>query len=154
VVASRGIAHEVVTDVVEYTIVLMPDVDSLAQLVPALAELFEAIAVRILDLVVLVMSRDGAVRVLEFEEVESMAQLRDAGHAVESLLSEHDIELAVRALRPGAAALVLLTEDRWAGPLSAAARRAGGEIVAGERIARSRMEAALAEAADKVRGGG
>ncbi len=151
--ASRGIAHEVVTDVVEYMIVLMPDVGSLALLVPALAELFDTTAVRILDLVVLVTSRDGAVRVLELEEVDSMAQLRDAGRALESLLSDHDVELAVRVLRPDAAALVLLTEDRWAGPLSTAARRAGGEIVAGERIARSRMEAALAEAANNYRGG-
>ena len=42
------------------------------------------------------------------------------------------------------AAIVLVVEDRWAGPLSAAARDSGGEVLAGERIPRLRVEAALA----------
>jgi len=146
----RDRPHDVVTDLVEYLIILVPDLGSLARLVPALAELFEANVIRILDLIVLVMRSDGAVRVLELDEVESMAQLRDGVGELKNLLSEHDIEFAAQALRPNTAGLVLVTEGRWAEPLSTAARRAGGVIVAGERIASSRVEAVLAEATEEV----
>jgi hypothetical protein len=40
-------------------------------------------------------------------------------------------------------AILLLVEDRWATDLSAAARRAGGRIVGGERVERSRVEIAI-----------
>ena len=56
---------------------------------------------------------------------------------------EHDLELVSLSLEPGTAALVLVTEDRWAGPLSEAAGRVGGRIVAGERIPPARLRAAL-----------
>jgi hypothetical protein len=72
-----------------------------------------------------------------------MAPLR--GLAFDRMLSEHDIGLAALALRPGTAGMVLVTEDRWATPLSRAAQRAGGQIVGGERIPASRIETALAE---------
>jgi hypothetical protein len=41
--------------------------------------------------------------------------------------------------------VVIVTEDRWAKPLSTAARRAGGQIIAGDRIPASRVESILAE---------
>jgi hypothetical protein len=69
------------------------------------------------------------------------------------MLSENDIALASRALPPGTVGIVLVTEDRWAAPLSAAARRAGGLIVAGERIPPSRVEEVLADSAEEEQGG-
>ena len=88
----------------------------------------------------------GAVTVVEVESIESMAPLRDLDIEVGGMLTEHDLELASLALKPGMPGVVLVTEDLWAKSLSTAARRAGGQIVAGERIPASRVEAALGNA--------
>jgi uncharacterized protein DUF6325 len=140
----RARAPGVNTDLVEYLIVVVPDLGSLATVARALAELVATAMIRVLDLVVLVRDTDGALAVLELEAVESMAALAKVEGEVGGLLSDHDIELASFALRPGTAGVVLVSEDRWAEPLSVAARGAGGQIIAGERIPSSRIEAALA----------
>ena len=136
-------AGDVAADLVEYLIVAMPDLDSLADVVPALAELVAAGVMRILDVVVLVRDSDGAVAVLELEDVGSMAALSEVEGEVGGLLSDGDVEFCAFAIRPGTAGIVLVTEDRWAQPLAVAARRAGGQIVAGERIPAARLEAVL-----------
>jgi hypothetical protein len=144
---------EVVADLVAYLIVVMPDVDSLAALVPALAEMARTGQGRIIDLVALVKHDDGAVEVLEFEAVSSLAALADVEGQVGRLLSDNDLAMASVALRPGTAGLILVSEDRWAAPLSLAARQAGGQIVGGDRVPPSRVEAVLADSADEDRRG-
>ncbi len=138
----------VATDLVEYFIVAVPDVESLVGLGPALVKLVKRAAIRILDVVVLVKDPDGAVALLELDAVDSMAALRGLDHDVGGMLSEHDLELASLALRAGTTGVVIVTEDRWAKPLSTAARRAGGQIIAGDRIPASRVESILAEKFD------
>ncbi len=121
----------------------MPSQDALAAIGTALAELVETAKIRILDLVVLVRETDGAVTVLELDSIETLSSVRNLDIEVGGMLSEHDLELASFALKPGMPGVVLVTEDLWARSLSTAARRAGGQIVAGERIPASRVEAAL-----------
>jgi hypothetical protein len=135
----------VATDLVEYFIVAVPNPDALSEVGDALADLVQASAIRILDLVLLVKDRDGAVTAVE---LESVASLRHLAADVREMLSDHDIELAALALERESAAVILVTEDRWAEPLSVAARRAGGQIVAGERIPASRVASALAREPD------
>ncbi len=103
----------------------------------------ETAKIRILDLVVLVRETDGAVTVLELDAIESMSSVRNLDIEGGGMLSEHDLELASFALKPGMPGVVLVTEDLWAKSLSTAAQHAGGQIVAGERIPASRVEAAL-----------
>ena len=138
----------VATDLVEYFIVSVPNVESLVGLGPALVKLVKRAAIRILDVVVLVKDADGAVDLLELDAVDSMAALRGLDNDVGGMLSDHDLELAALALRPGTTGVVIVTEDRWAKPLSTAARRAGGQIIAGDRIPASRVESILAEKFD------
>lgn len=145
----RDSPDRVSTDLVEYFIVGVPAVDSLAELAPALAELARREAIRILDVVVLVKDLEGAVTALELDAVDSMAALRERHDVVGGMLSEHDLALAATALRPGTAGVIVVTEDRWAAPLSAAARRAGGQIIAGERIPAVRVESALADRSEE-----
>jgi hypothetical protein len=135
-----------VADLVEYLVVAVPDLDSLEELAVALMQIVHSAAIRILDLVVLVKDREAVVTTLELDAVASMAPLR--GLAFDHLLSEQDIGLAALALQPGTAGVVLVTEDRWAAPLSTAAQHAGGRIVGGERIPASTVEAALTEQPD------
>ena len=135
----------VTTDLVEYVIVAVRDADSLSVVADALAGLVGASTIRILDLVVVVKDSDGAVTALEPESIPS---LRDLPVTLGDMLSEHDIQLASVAIDPDRAAVVLVTEDRWAEPLSVAARRAGGQIIAGERIPSSRVASVLARDPD------
>ena len=126
---------------VEYLIIVVPSQDALAAIGSALAKLVETAKIRILDLVVLVRETNGAVTVLEVDAIETMSSVRNLDIEVGDMLSEHDLELASFALKPGMPGVVLVTEDLWAKSLSTAARRAGGQIVAGERIPASRVEA-------------
>jgi hypothetical protein len=128
---------------VEYFVVFVRDRASLATLFPALGQVVASSAIRILDIVAVTVGSDGVVEVIEADASGGFADLGVAG-TFGSLLSLHDIELVSLALKPGTAAIVVLAEDRWAAPLSAAARAAGGEVLAGERIVRQRIEAALA----------
>jgi hypothetical protein len=140
------------TDLVEYLIVAVPDVASLSSVASALAGLVAAGTVRLLDLVVLVRDGEGEVVAHEVGSVESMAALHGVQAEMSGLLSDKDIEVASLALQPSSAGVVVVTEDRWAEPLSAAARSAGGRIVAGDRIPSRRVEAVLSEVDDDATG--
>jgi uncharacterized membrane protein len=143
---------DVTPDLVEYLIVTAPDHEALAEIVPALAELVESAMIRILDVAVLVRDDDGAVTPIDVGSIPGMVALAER-HDIGGLLSDHDLQLAGYALAPGSAAVVLVTEDRWAEPLSNAARRAGGQIVAGERIPATHVTAVLGHRADHQPGG-
>ena len=95
-----------------------PNVESLVGLGPALAKLVKRAAIRILDVVVLVKDDDGEVTLLELDVVDSMASLRELDDDVGGMLSDHDLELASLALEAGTTGVVIVTEDRWAKPLS------------------------------------
>jgi len=144
---SRKRNDEVVTDLVEYLIVVAPDVDSLGTVADALSHLVRAGTIYLLDLAVVAKANDGSVVIHELGTLDSMKPLADLEGELDGLLSEQDLELISVAVAPGSAGLVLVTEDRWAEPLSAAARTAGGRIIAGERISSARVEAALADRA-------
>jgi hypothetical protein len=111
-----------------------------------LSELVANSAIRILDMVVVSFAENGEAEVMEAEAIECLAPLHESSTRAGVLLSRHDIELVTLALRAPSAAIIVVAEDRWAGPLSRAARAAGGEVRAGERIARQRVELALARA--------
>jgi Family of unknown function (DUF6325) len=142
----------VAPDLVSYLVVAVPDESALAGQARALVQLVEAGTVRILDLVVIERDSEGAVSVRELETVESIAPLRDVDGEVGGMLSEHDIALAALALRRGSVGIVIVTEDRWAQPLSDAAQRAGGLLIGGERIPASRVRAAQPGPSDESRG--
>ena len=137
--------RDVVSDLVAYLVVVVPDVASLAETVPSLVDLVEGGTVRLLDLVVISRPGDGEVEVRELGATPELAGLSAVAVDTGGLLTEHDIELVSLALPPGRTGLVLVTEDSWAEPLSVAARRAGGGILAGERIPAARIEAALSD---------
>lgn len=128
-------------------VIAVPDLDATAMLVPALADLVDSEAVTILDLIA-VESADHGITVLEVEAVASLAGLASVDGEVGGMLSDADIELLSGAVTPGRAAVVVVVEDRWAERLLAAVRSAAGEIVAGERIPRARVEAAMARRRD------
>jgi Family of unknown function (DUF6325) len=138
-------------DLVEYFVVVFPDRAGLASVEPALVDLVQSERLRILDAVVLVRDDDGGLEVVEVGDGGSLASIAELGSEV-GLMSENDLHLAGQAVRPGEAGLVIVAEDRWAAQLSAAAREAGGQIVAGERVPRRRVETAMSETPDEPEG--
>ena len=142
---SPDAVPDVAADLVEYLVIAVPDRGALASLVPALTDLVESARIRVLDMVVVVRDSDGVIETCEVDRVDSVAALAGLpGHAG-GMLSEHDIALASLALGPNTAGIVVVSEDRWAAPLSTAARNAGGSIVGGDRIPAARVEAVLVE---------
>ena len=109
--------------------------------------------IRILDLVAVEKDGDGAVVALEPDAVTSLAVLRDVDGEVGGMLSAHDVEVASVVLRNRSAGIILVTEDRWAEPLSVAAQRVGGRIVGGERIPAAHVETVLIDRFNPDTGG-
>ncbi len=135
---------DIATDLVEYLVLVLPGLLALETICAELTRVVDSSAIRILDMVVVSVDDNGAVDVMETESIGCLAALQSASRCADVLLSRHDIELVSLALRPQSAAIIIVAEDRWAEPLSLAARAAGGEVHAGERIARQRVELALA----------
>jgi hypothetical protein len=143
---TRPIPPEIATDLVEYLLLVIPGPDALTAVGPELVCLVDAAAIRVLDLVVVTIDDDGQSAVIEIDAIDGLEAVSEMTACYGALLSRHDIELVSLALRPGDCAIVLVAEDRWAEPLALAARSLGGEVRAGERISRARVEAALARA--------
>jgi hypothetical protein len=142
----------VAADLVEYLVIAFPDCAALGSVVPALTDIVRSEQVRVLDIAVLARAVDGALELLEFDDVDALAGLGGLDGEL-GLLSENDLRMAAGAVRPGEVAVVLVAEDRWAEQLSLAVRRAGGQIAAGERMSAVRVEAALADHGDDEPGG-
>jgi len=137
---------DIATDLVEYLVLVLPNLHAVATIAEELSRVVATSAIRILDVVVVSFDEDGMAEIMEAESIECLAPLRSASPCAGVLLSRHDIELVSLALRPPNAAVIIVAEDRWAESLSVATRAAGGEVQAGERIARHRVELALAHA--------
>jgi hypothetical protein len=135
---------EIATDLVEYLLVLVPTPDALSEIGPELVRIVSSSAVRVLDVAMIAVDEEGSAELLDTSSNEVLDTVRQASECYGVLLSRHDIDLVALALGPGDCAIVIVAEDRWAEPIAVAARAVGGEVRAGERIARERVEAALA----------
>ena len=146
---SVGGRPPVNSDLVEYFIVSIPDVEAAAGVAEAIGRLVSDGVIRILDLAVIQTAAKGEVTVIEPESIPSMAALAESVGSAGEMLSERDLLLASTAVVPGTAAVVTVVEDQWAEQLSDAAKRAGGRVIAGERIPRLQVERALSHAEEQ-----
>ncbi|MGA7758966.1 MAG: DUF6325 family protein [Ilumatobacteraceae bacterium] len=99
-----------------------------------LAALAEAGVIRILDLVVIVKDADGNIEGFEIDDFDEIDELRALETEIAEILAADDLEHLAEAMEPGTTAGVLVWENTWAAPFAAAARRAGGQLVANGRI--------------------
>jgi uncharacterized membrane protein len=129
---------------VEYVIIGFPTSDLCGRIAPAVADLVLNDTVRVLDLVFIAKDPDGAVSVVEFDELVDALEFAEIDGEVGGVLSDDDTLAAAEDLEPGSSALFIVWEDRWALPFAQAVRDAGGMIVAGERIPNDIVEAAFA----------
>jgi Family of unknown function (DUF6325) len=131
---------------VEYLIIGFPGNRFSGEIMPALTDLVENGVIRIIDLVFVKKDADGEVTTFEFEDLQEAAELgfADLDGEAGGLLSDEDLDLAAAALAPDSSAALIVWEQRWAERIADAIRNAGGEIVAGERIPATVVDAALA----------
>ncbi len=97
----------------------------------ALLDLVDAGTIRLYDIAVLRTASDGTFEAVEIGAAGALGAL--AG-AQSGLLNDEDLAMAAGAMQPGMTAALIVYENSWAGDFVAAARDAGGEMVATARI--------------------
>src|ERR1700710_202839 len=103
---------------------------------PILRDLAGAGTIRILDLAFVRKEADGTVTSLTIAELDADEDLDLTvfDGAGSGLVDREDLDEAGRVLEPGRAAVLVVYENSWAGPLVGALRRSGAQVVAGGRI--------------------
>jgi uncharacterized membrane protein len=133
---------------VEYLVLEFPGNKFTGEVAPALASLVDRGLVHILDLVFVTKDGEGSVTVVEIDDLEETFGLDDVEGEAGGLLSDEDVMALADDLALNSSALFLLWEDTWATELAQAVRGADGEVVAGGRVPRELVEAALASIDD------
>jgi hypothetical protein len=117
--------------------------------VPMLLDLVERGIIRVLDAMFVVKEADGTYSGFEAVDLDSkgVGDFAAFEGASSGLLGDDDVATAADGIEPGSAAVILIYENRWAGPFAAAVRRNGGTLVDFQRIPTQDLIASL-EAAE------
>jgi len=104
--------------------------------VPLFLDLVDRGIIRVFDALFVRKDEDGTFSGFDLADVDqdSAGDLTAFVGACTGLLTDDDVALAAQEIEPGTAAVLLVYENRWAGPFVAAVRRNGGELIAFERI--------------------
>src|SRR5215210_4373129 len=94
-------------------------------------DLIDRGVIRVLDALFVQKEADGTFSGFEARDLEagSVGDLAMFEGASSGLLGDDDAATAAEALEPGTAAAMIMYENRWAAPLTAAIRRNGGELI-------------------------
>jgi hypothetical protein len=99
-----------------------------------LASLVESGTIRVLDLLILQKGDDGSIDAFEIDDLEAVDEIVALEAEIAEILAAEDVAHIAEAMEPGSTAGVVVWENRWAAPFGAAARRAGGQLIASGRI--------------------
>ncbi len=102
--------------------------------------------IRVIDLIILVKNDDGSIDAMELDDLDyldDLGELRTLEAELAELLAEEDVVNLAAAMDPGSTAGVIVYENLWAAPFAAAARRAGGQLIANGRIPMQAIIAAI-----------
>lgn len=120
---------------VDYLLLEFPDQEPTGEGAAALADLVDAGIIHLYDLVAVRKDSDGVVSGFELTDLgEGVTGFAAFSGARSGLLGDEDIEEAGGILEPGTIAVLLVYENAWARPFVAAARKAGGQVIASARI--------------------
>jgi len=110
---------------------------------PLLLDLVDRGIIRILDLMFIMKAEDGSVGGLAIDDLNGDGAFSVFEGSSSGVLADEDAASVGEALEPGSAALLMVFENRWAAPFAIALRRAGGQLVAFDRIPVQALLAAL-----------
>ncbi|MFD8971380.1 MULTISPECIES: DUF6325 family protein [Streptomyces] len=134
---------------VEYVVVAFPGNRFRGEIAPELQSLVASGTVRILDLTFIKKDAEGVVSYAELDALDpsEASVFDDVEGEIGGLFSQEDLDLIAEELAPNSSAAILLWEDTWAAGITGAIRRAGGELLAHERIPAEAVERAYQDAA-------
>ncbi len=113
--------------------------------VEAIGAVAEERSVELLDVILASRSADGAITVLELDELDANSGLSSIELAMAGITAEEDAMVIASSLVPGSSALIVAVELSWARGLGNAIDDAGAVMLAEQRIpAAAVREAALA----------
>jgi hypothetical protein len=126
-----------------------PDAPRTGEAIPLFIDLVDRGLIRVLDVLIVEKDTHGNVTGIEVTDFagEGESDLLLFEGARSGLLGHEDAMNAGEALDPGAMALLICIENRWAAPFANAVRRNGGQVLGFERVAVQDLLAA-AEALD------
>lgn len=134
---------------VDYLVVGFPagKADFSGAMADELKKLMDSGIVRVLDLLMVTKGEDGTVGAAELRDHDEseVGELRSLEANLSLLLALEDVERVGADLKPGSTAAVLVWENTWAGPLGAAIRHSGGELISTGRIPTQALIAAAEE---------
>ena len=112
------------------------DAPMTGEAVPILLDLVERGIIRVLDVMFVTQGEDGTFAGFEAVGLDEkgVGDLAFFEGASSGLLGDDDVATAAEALEPGSAAVIIVYENRWAGPFVAAVRRNGGVLLDNQRI--------------------
>ena len=112
---------------------------------PLLLDLVDRKIIRVLDVLFVMEGEDGTFAGFKAEDLDEtgLGDLKVFEGASTGLLGDDDAATAAEALEPGSAAVLIVYENRWAGPFAAAVRRNGGIVVDYQRIPAEDVVAAI-----------
>lgn len=104
--------------------------------VPLLLDLVDRRIIRVLDVMFVTKNADGTFSGFDATELDArgVGDFQVFEGASSGLLGDEDAATAAEAIEPGASAVMIVYENRWAAPFVAAVRRNGGEPLAFQRI--------------------
>ena len=115
----------------------------------ALLELVEAGIVAIFDILVISKEADGSFTGIDIKDLDAdhVGSFTTFAGSSSGLIGDDDIAEAAGAMEPGTVAVLIVYENVWARKFVAAAREAGGQMIASARIPASTVMEVL-DAAD------
>lgn len=127
---------EEVSGPIDFVVLEFPGDKFTGEIGAALLDLVENGIVRIYDLLIVRKEEDGTFSGVEIADMgaDDVGGLTAFAGARSGLLGDEDAAAAADALEPGTTAALIVYENTWAIPFVAAARRAGGQMIASERI--------------------
>ena len=130
---------------VGYLVVEFPGNKMTGEGLPILVDLVDRGLIRVLDLIFVTKDDDGSVRAAELRDFDGdgTTDLAVFEGASSGLLADEDIAEGGAVLEPGSSGAVLIYENRWAAPFTAALRRGGAQLVAAGFIPQDDLLASL-----------
>ena len=117
--------------------------------IPIFMDLIEKGIIRVFDVMFVTKEADGTFSGFDANDLteKGVGDLAVFEGASSGLLGDEDLQHAADAIEPGTSAVMIVYENRWAGPFVSAVRRNGGQLIAQARIGTDDLIAAL-EAAE------
>ena len=130
-------AHNEELGPIDIVVIAYPaDAPMTGEAVPLMMDLVDRGIIRVLDVMFVIANEDGTFSGLEASGLDegAVGDFKYFEGASSGLLGEDDVAVAAEAIEPGSAAVMIVYENRWAGPFAAAVRRNGGVLVDNQRI--------------------